>query len=106
MEKGIFKYTFTPEINIEEVESTLLLAVYAAEGLHGRSSVSMDMRYYANHEKRYCVVDATTDIGRNVCQIFTEYLTRELGYDSFQVRRQSSNKPLATEIPSSDKHPD
>jgi hypothetical protein len=70
-----------------DVEETLLLAVMAAESLHGQSKVRMDAAYQMVTEKRACVIDGTTPVGRDICRIFAGYAIKEFGEDSFKVRR-------------------
>ena len=37
MTKELYRYVFTPDAPIEEVEASLLLAILATESLHGES---------------------------------------------------------------------
>jgi hypothetical protein len=43
-------------------------------------------------KRRSCIVDATTEIGRDIARIFTGFLTREFGEDVFKVERVANNK--------------
>jgi hypothetical protein len=87
MNAEIYRYQFTPEVPVQEVEETLHLAVLAAECLHGQSRVRLDASYCMDSEKRACVINAGTDVGRDIVRIFTGFAIREFGEDAFTVRR-------------------
>lgn len=87
MNKEIYRYAFDPSARMQDVEEALLLAVLAAESLHGQSRVRMDASYCVDAEKRACVIDATTPVGRDICRIFTGFAIREFGENAFKVKR-------------------
>ena len=87
MDKNIYRYRFKEGISMQDVEESLLLAILAAECLHGESRVRLDASYSLSEEKRACAIDATTDVGRDVCRIFTGFAIREFGEDAFKVER-------------------
>jgi len=98
MPREIYKYQFSEGVSLRDVEETLLLAVLAAESLHGQSRVRLDAGYCLEERKRVCVIDATTDVGRDISSIFTGLATREFGEDSFQVERiEGPSKPQQAE---------
>ena len=83
----IYKYRMTSSVDMKEVEETLLLAVIAAEGLHGRSKINLDASFCLHEEARVCEVDASNDVGRDIARIFTGLLTTEMGESAFKVER-------------------
>ena len=85
--REVRRYTFKAPIPAGEVEETLLLAVLAAEGLHGQSQVRLEAAYDFDHEQHACVIDCGSDVGRDICRIFTGYAIREFGEDAFRVSR-------------------
>ena len=85
MNRELYRYNFDPKVPIRDVEESLLLAVIAAESLHGRSLVRLDASFRFDTQKRSCVVDAATDVGRAIARIFTGFLTREFGEEAFKV---------------------
>ena len=87
MNQEIYRYTFDADIPFHEIEDSLLLAVLAAESLHGRSPLRLDASFCLDSHKRTCVVDAATEVGRAIARIFTGYLSREFGEESFKVDR-------------------
>ena len=87
MGREVYRYSFSPAVPMAEAEESLLLAVLAAESLHGQSRVRMDASYCVDAERRACVIDATSQVGRDICRIFTGFALREFGEDAFKVRR-------------------
>ncbi|MCP4594527.1 MAG: hypothetical protein GY842_27665 [bacterium] len=100
MSREIYRYGFSPSVPPDEIEGTLLLAVLATESLHGESHVRLDASYCFDADMRSCVIDAGTDVGRDICRMFTGFATREYGERSFSVRRvDRMPEPEAQEVP-------
>lgn len=87
MAGSLYRYTFGPAVPMGEVEATLLLAVIATECLHGESQTRLDVGHAFDAHARACVVDATTEAGRDFNRLFVGFLCREFGRGSFQVER-------------------
>lgn len=94
MESMRYRYEFEQALSMEEVEATLHLAIVAAESIFGSSTVRMDARYSIDEQRCFCVVDASSKVGRCICQIFTGYLTREFGGGAFRVRPTGGREPV------------
>jgi len=97
MQLAIYRFEFEESVSMSDVEATLHLAILGAEGLYGESTVRMDGAYAIDEHRRVCVVDARSEVGRAICQLFTGYLARELKPDSFSVRpvQESCEPPVA-----------
>jgi hypothetical protein len=93
MTKDLYRYTFTAEVQVEEIEASLLLAVMATESLHGESQTRLDVAHFFDPAKRACVIEAGTPVGVDLNRLFVGFLNREFGPDAFTVQR------LAEEIP-------
>jgi hypothetical protein len=87
MSHDVYRYTFDEKTPIAEVHDSLFLAVFSAEGLHGRVQVRLDAAFCLDEKKRACVVDAATPVGQAIARIFTGLLTRQFGEDAFTVER-------------------
>ena len=87
MTKDLYRYAFTEDVPIEEVEASLLLAVLATESLHGEAQTRLDAAHYLDPIKRACVIDAGTLVGRDLNRLFTGFMGREFGPDAFTVER-------------------
>jgi hypothetical protein len=87
MHESVYRYVFRGDTPMVDVEETLILSIFAAEGLHGEARVRTDAAYTVSHEKRGLVIDAGTTVGRDVTGIFTALAMKEFGSESFQVER-------------------
>jgi hypothetical protein len=87
MSDDVYRYTFGKKTPLSEVRDSLLLAVFSAEGLHGRAQVRLDAAFEVDEKRGVCVVDAATSVGRSIVEIFTSLLAREFGEDAFTVER-------------------
>ena len=87
MTQDIYRYRFGESMVLHEAEESLLLAVLAVESLYGRSPVRLDAAFCLDREKRSCVVDAGSEVGRAIARIFTGFLTRQFGEEAFRVER-------------------
>lgn len=87
MARGMYRFELAAGVDQEEAERTLQLAVLGAEGLFGWARVRLDCGYRRELAGRALVVDATTEVGEAVVRLFTSFMIREFGEDSFAVRR-------------------
>ena len=85
MLKDIYRYTFAAEVPLEEIETSMLLAVLATESLHGESQVRLDASHFLDTTTRACVIDASTAVGRDLNRLFVGFIRREFGEDAFEV---------------------
>lgn len=86
----VYRYGFQPQVPLEEVEASLLLALLATESLHGEAQVRLDAAHYLDVDQRACVIDAGTPVGRDLNRLFVGFLRREFGEDAFTVERVDS----------------
>jgi hypothetical protein len=87
MTKELYRYSFPPHVPLEEIEATLLLALWGAESLHGETQVRLDAAHFLDPDRRTCVIDAGTPVGRDVNRLFVGFVRREFGSEAFKVER-------------------
>ena len=86
MTKEFYRYTFKAHVPIEEIEASLILAIFATESLHGEAQVRLDAGHYLDPDRRACIVEAGTAAGKDLARIFTGFLRREFA-EAFTVER-------------------
>jgi len=93
MSVGVFRFTFSSHVPLDEAEATLQLATFAAEGVFGPARVRLDFTYHLDTDHRMVVVDGSKEVGDMVVQLYTGLLLREFGEDAIRVERvtQSTN---------------
>jgi hypothetical protein len=101
MSKTVYRYQFEREVPLEKAEATLIMAIIAAEALHGQAEVRLSMRYLFGDDKHACVIDGDNEVTRQLVLVFTQYLIHEFGEDAFQVTLVS--KDDRTERPANGK---
>src|SRR6185295_4290311 len=80
-------YTFSSAVSLDEVESSLLLALLGTESLHGEASTRLDAAHRVDRKTRCVAIDASTESGRDFNRLFLGFVTRAFGADSFSVER-------------------
>jgi hypothetical protein len=92
MTQDVYRYVFAEGVPLEEVEASLLLALFGVESLHGESQTRLDAGHVFDPEKRTCLIDGGTDVGRDLNRLFVGFVRREFGEDSFSVERISASE--------------
>jgi hypothetical protein len=87
MTREVYRYTFAPGVPTEDVEATLLLAIWGTQSLHGEAQVRLDAAHYLDPRGGGCVIDAGTPVGRDFNRLFLGFIRREFGPDSFRIER-------------------
>ncbi len=89
MTREIYRYRFNSTVDITDVEASLLLALLATESLHGESQVRLEASHAMDVEGRTCVIDADSNVGRDLNRLFVGFVRREFGEEAFRVERIS-----------------
>jgi len=87
MAADVYRYVFQAVIPALEIESTLVLALFAVEALHGESQTRLDAGHAFDRRMRVVVIDAATPVGRDFNRVFIGFVTREFGPEAFRVER-------------------
>ncbi len=91
MNTTAYRYRFSPEVRLEDVEASLVLTFFATESIHGESQVYLDAGHYFDPDTRTCVIDASCPVGRDLNRIFVGFLRRELDSQAFNVEAIPTN---------------
>lgn len=98
MNNMMFRFEFDLVVDFDEAETTLQLAIMAAEGLVGEACVRMDVTFEVDPALRTIFIDGGSPTGEVVTRIFTSLLTHEFGADVFWVRRLPARVAHAIEV--------
>ena len=83
------RYAFNKSVPMTAVESSLILALWSCESLHGEARVQMDAFYEFQSHGMGLIIDSGTDVGQDLNKLFTGLMQREFGHGAFAVVRQS-----------------
>jgi len=87
MTTNLYYYEFAPNVPLEDLENSLQLALLATECLHGVAQTRLDVTIYFDRAQRACVIDAETQVGRDLHKLFAGFLRLEFGADAFRAAR-------------------
>jgi hypothetical protein len=82
---GVFRFSLDGRVLLEDAETTLHLAMLAAEGLFGKPRVAMEFRYDLVREDHAIDVFSDSEVGTTVARIFAGLLLREIGDGGFRI---------------------
>ncbi len=82
-----YKYRFEDKVEMSAVEDNLLVAVIAAEAIHGRAVVNLDADFDLDEKSRICQIDANSGVGRDIARIFVGLLAHDVGEHGFTIMR-------------------
>ena len=81
----VCKFKFNEKISKKTIEKEIARAIETAEYTFGQAKVRLHAGYLATNNK--VVIDASSDVGEYIAQIFIGLMTRRLGEDKFTVER-------------------
>ena len=87
MPTEVYRYEFIDAVPAAEVETTLVLSLFAVEALHGESQTRLDAGHAFDPKMSVVVIDASTPVGRDMNRVFIGFVTREFGAGAFRVER-------------------
>ena len=96
MAPEVYRYSFNQDVDLEDVQASLVLSILGVESLHGQPVARLDVGHLLDPDTRTCVIDASTVAGRDLNKLFAGYLLREFGADSFEVRRLDKSQSRDT----------
>ena len=91
MAEGHYQFEFNKTADMAAVENALLMAVIAAEGIHGRSRVNLEANFNTNQAVRTCLVNADNQVGEDIAKVFTEFLNLDIGEDTYRITRNKAS---------------
>jgi hypothetical protein len=90
-------YRFAQDIPLDEVGTSLSVAALTTESLHGRCALRLEGQFRLDRETRHCVVNASTQVGRDFARVFTGLISVQFGEKDFHVRFVDLPEPTPVE---------
>lgn len=84
-------YVFSTAVAFEDVECSLLLALWAVESLHGEPTPQEPVCHRIDRVSGTCVIETDTQRGIDLNRIFHGFLLREFSADQFQIECVSAD---------------
>jgi hypothetical protein len=92
----LYKYLFHPDVDMDDVESALVLAAWGVESLHGETQARLAAGHAIDRTHKTCVIDTETNAGNDLNTLFYGYVRREIGDTAFVVERVRSERKERT----------
>lgn len=84
----VCRFKFKDGIDSDLIESKIALAILAAEGVFGQAKVRLNAAYIVSRNK--AAIDVSNDVGEHIAQVFTRFMSEEVGENKFIVERVKS----------------
>ena len=82
-----YRYYFDESVPAQEIVDTLLLSILAVESLYGPDRAREESKFTMDEERRTCVIEASTEVGRALDRIFAGFAVTEYGELLIQAER-------------------
>lgn len=86
-----YRYDFNESVSFFDVLAVLDYAIVNVESIHGVERVRLDARFAENTARGALVIDATTEVGQTLNQLFVGLARREFGDAAFTIARCRSD---------------
>ena len=83
--RQVVRLRFQGEVNMQEVDLTVELAVLGASILHGSPAVRLGFGYALSHDKRTVVLRWETDAGLTAARLMIGFSEQEYGREMFTI---------------------
>lgn len=93
MNETTYRFRFNDTIELDEAESTLHLAILAAEGLFSEALLRVSFSYRRDDEGHCLHVNGGDEISETVIRIFVSFVIKEFGSTAFTVSTVTSGQP-------------
>ena len=89
----ILRFTFYVEPDPADIEADLVLAIFAAECLHGRPRVRLETRYLVAPDGQSCVLEISGLAGESAAQVFAGLVTARFGEEGMSISQHQEQPP-------------
>lgn len=79
MIRTVYRFTFEPEVSMDEVEQALALSAIAVESIYGESAMMIDGKFAVNKRSRTCLIDAETQLGCDLAKVLAGFMNANTG---------------------------
>lgn len=84
-----YRFRFAKRVDLDEAESTLHLAILAAQGLYPEPMIRMAFFYERDDASHQLALSGGEEISDTIARIFTALITQEFGPTSFNLLNAS-----------------
>ena len=97
MQHFIFDYQFSTAVDMACVRDTLRLSMLATQSVFGHRRVLLEADFDLSADEQSLWIDASTEVGQHLHQVFHGYALSEFGHDAVRLsRRVQDREPVLT----------
>ena len=93
MNPTTYRFRFSDTTELDEAESTLHLAILAAEGLFSEALLRVNFAYHRDDDGHCLHINGGDEISETVVRIFTSFAIKEFGATAFTVSCVPRGRP-------------
>lgn len=93
MTNSTYRFEFDRGTDLDDAESTLHLAILAAEGLYSEAQIRLGFAYHRDEANHCLHLSGGDDLSATVVHIFTALATKEFGATAFAFTRVDCGEP-------------
>jgi len=79
MIRTAYRFSFEPEVSMDEVEKALALSTIAVESIHGEQAMMIDGEFAVLKRARTCLIDAETQLGCDLARVLAGFMNTSSG---------------------------
>lgn len=79
MIRTAYRFSFEPEVSMDEVEKALALSTIAVESIHGEQAMMIDGKFTVLKRARTCLIDAETQLGCDLARVLAGFMNNGSG---------------------------
>jgi len=79
MIRTAYRFSFEPEVSMDEVEKALALSTIAVESIHGEQAMMIDGKFAVLKRARTCLIDAETQLGCDLARVLAGFMSTSSG---------------------------
>jgi len=79
MIRTAYRFSFEPEVSMDDVEKALGLSTIAVESIHGEQAMMIDGKFAVNKRARTCLIDAETQLGADLARVLAGFMNNNSG---------------------------
>ncbi len=93
MTANTYRFRFNDTIELDDAESTLHLAILAAEGLFSEALLRVSFSYRRDDAEHCLQINGGDEISETVIRIFTSFAIKEFGSTAFTISSVPRDRP-------------
>lgn len=82
-----YRFSFEPDVSMENIDLTWQMAVYAGEGLFSPAQIELDVQRHRDNAARRLEMTGPAEVMTPLVRVFVSLLIREIGQRKFKAQR-------------------